>query len=226
VSVVYNKTIYPLYQSTGEISMPEIIGENIIAFKDNGDFYKVFWRGNIYDLGVWMQGITFNAGTDMLTFNDPTNRTFAVFEKGHFVDLESFYVKSYKSGRGFAVYEDLNGNLWYYKDDVKIALTNFSASFWEVKDDLVVWGENNMIYTFVDGEKVKICSYMPKDYKLKNGVFAFRNLMGGVSAFMNGKVSEITTQQDAIYTIYSNMVLVELFNKSFIVFKNGQKFEA
>jgi hypothetical protein len=50
--------------------------------------------------------------------------------------------------------------------------------------------------------------------------------MGGVSAFMNGKVSEITTQQDAIYTIYSNMVLVELFNKSFIVFKNGQKFEA
>ncbi len=226
INVVYNKTIYPLYQATGEINMPEIIGENIIAFKDNGDFYKVFWQGKIYDLGVWMQGITFNAGTDMLTFNDPTNRTFSIFEKGHFVDLESFYVKSYKSGRGFAVYEDQNSNLWYYKDDNKTALTNFSATFWEVKDDLVVWAENNTVYSFVDGEKIKICSYIPKDYKLKNGIFAFRNLMGGVSVFMNGKVSEITTQQNAIYTIYSDLVLVELFNKSFVVFQNGQKFEA
>ena len=225
VNVVYNGKIYPLFQTTGDVYMPEIIGENIIAFKDNGDFYKVFWRGKIYDLGVWQQGITFNAGTDMLTFNDPTHRTFAIFEKGEFLDLEQSYVKTYKSGRGFAVYEDLNGNLMYYANGKKAPLTNFSATFWEVKDDMVVWGENNMVYTYYNGEKVMVSTYMPKDYQLKNGVFAFRNLMGGVSACINGKVTEITNQQDATYTIYSNLVLVELFNKSFIVFKDGRKFE-
>lgn len=226
VSAVYNDVIYPLYQTTGDLHMPEMIGENIIAFKDNGDFYKVFWRGKIYDLGVWMQGITFNAGTDMLTFNDPTHRTFAIFEKGEFLDLENQYVKNYKSGRGFAVYEDLNGNLWHYKNGKKTSLTNFSASFWEVKDDIVVWGENNMVYTFSDGEKKMVSTYMPKDYQLKNNVYAFRNLMGGVSVFMDGKVTEVTTQQDAIYNIYGDLLLVELFNKSFIVFKDGKKYEA
>jgi hypothetical protein len=67
---------------------------------------------------------------------------------------------------------------------------------------------------------------MPKDYQLKNNVFAFRNLMGGVSVFMNGKLTELTNQPDAIYAIYGNLVLVELFNKSFLVFKDGKKFEA
>lgn len=226
VNVVYNGQIYPLFQTTGDVYMPQVIGENLIAFRDNGDFYKVFWRGRIYDLGVWSQGIDFNAGTDMLTFNDPTHRSFAIFEKGEFLDLEPAYVKKYKSGRGFAVYEDLNGNLMYYANGKKTQLTNFSASFWEVKDDIVVWGENNMVYTYFNDEKTMVSTYMPKDYQLKNGVYAFRNLMGGVSAFMNGKVSEITNQQDASYTIYSNLVLVELFNKSFIVFKDGKKFEA
>lgn len=226
VNVVYKGNIFPLYQVTGELYMPEVIGENIIAFKDNGDFYKVFWRGKIYDLGVWMQGITFNAGTDMLTFNDPTHRTFAIFEKGEFLDLESYFVKSYKSGRGFAVYEDLNGNLWHYKDGVKTSLTNFSASFWEVKDDIVVWGENTMVYTYSNGEKTRLTTYMPKDYQLKNNVFAFRNLTGGVSVFMDGKLTELTNQPDAIYAIYGNLVLVELFNKSFLVFKDGKRYEA
>ncbi|TXI87900.1 MAG: hypothetical protein E6Q37_01165 [Crocinitomicaceae bacterium] len=226
VNAVYQGNVYPLYQVTGELYMPEVIGDNIIAFRDNGDFYKVFWRGKIYDLGVWMQGITFNAGTDMLTFNDPTHRTFAIFENGEFLDVETFFVKSYKSGRGFAVYEDLNGNLWHYKDGTKTALTNFSASFWEVKDDIVVWGENTMVYTFSNGEKTRLTTYMPKDYQLKNNVFAFRNLMGGVSVFMNGKLTELTNQPDAIYAIYGNLVLVELFNKSFLVFKDGKKFEA
>lgn len=226
VNVVYHDSVYQLFQTTGDLYMPDIVGDNIIAFKDNGDFYKIFWRGKIYDLGVWMQGIDFNAGTDVVAFNDPTQKTFSVFEGGGFADLEQMYVKKYKSGRDFVVYEDLNSNLWYYKKGNKVALTNFTASFWEVKDDIVVWGENNMVYTYAEGEKMKITTYMPKDYQLKNGVFAFRNIMGGVSAFMNGRVFEITNQQDAGYTIYGNLVLVSLFNQSFIVFKNGQKYEA
>jgi hypothetical protein len=51
-------------------------------------------------------------------------------------------------------------------------------------------------------------------------------MMGGVSALMDGKVQEITLQQNAEYEIYGNLVLVKLFNKSYIVFKNGRKFEA
>lgn len=114
VNAYWNKKTFELYRLTDELYMPEVIGENIVAFKENGNLFKIFWRGQFYDIGVWNGTIDFQAGTDILCFNDPTTRTFAVFEKGNFVDVESFWMKRYKAGRGFVVYEDLNGNIKYY----------------------------------------------------------------------------------------------------------------
>ena len=226
VNVYWNKQTFELYRLTGEMYMPEVIGDNILAFKDNGNFYKVFWRGQIYDLGIWNNTIDFQAGTDIVCFNDPTTRTFAVFENGQFLDVEQFYMKKYKAGRGFIVYEDLNSNLKMYKNGENQILSNFSASFWEVQDDLVVWGENSFVYAFQNGQKIQTSNFMPKDYLMKNNVFAFRNILGGVSALIDGKVTEISNQADAEYEIYGNVVLVKLFNRTFIVLKNGRKFQA
>lgn len=225
VNVYWNKEIYTLYTLTGELYMPVAIGDNIVVFKDNGNFYKVFWRGQIYDLGVWNGVIDFQAGCDIVCFNDPTTRTFAIFENGQFINVEEFYMKKYKAGRGFVVYEDLNGNLMLYKNGEKNQVSNFSASFWEVKDDLFIWGENSFVFAYQNGTKIQTSNFTPKDYLLKNNVFAFRNMMGGISALIDGKVHEITLQQNAEYEIYGNLVLVKLFNRSYIVFKNGRKFE-
>ena len=82
-----------------------------------------------------------------MIFTDPINRTFAIFDKGEFLDVESFYMGKNKAGRGFIVYEDLNGNLNYYGNGNKVQLSNFSAKIWEVKDDIVVWSENSYLYT-------------------------------------------------------------------------------
>jgi len=224
---IYEKgKITTLYTVVDDLYMPVFIGENIIAFKDNGDFYKIYWNGKIYDLGVWNGPITFQGGTDIIAFNDPTTRTFAVFDKGEFLDVEAFYMKKYKAGRGFIVYEDLNGNLFKYQKGIKTQLSNFTAEMWEVKDDVVVWSENSYVYTYSNGQKINVCSYLPADYALKNNVFAFRNIMGGVSAYVDGKLIEITNQKDATYEIYGNSVLVGLFNNSFIVLSKGIKYQS
>jgi hypothetical protein len=225
VSAYWNGEVYPLYTLTGEQYMPVCIGENIIAFKDNGDFYKLFWRGKIYDIGVWNAGIEFEAGTDIICFNDPTTRTFTVFENGVFTDVEQFFLKKYKAGRGYIVYEDLNGNLMHFQNGSKNELSNFSASFWEVKDDLAIWGENSFVYAYQNNTKIRVCNFMPKDYILKNNVFAYRNILGGVSALIDQQVHDLSMQQDAEYQIYSNAVLVKLFNNSFFVFSKGRKYE-
>lgn len=226
LNVYWHKEIFTLCTVVDDIYMPETIGENIVVFKDNGNLYKVFYNGKIHDLGVWNGAIDFQAGTDILCFNDPTQRSFAIFENGQFLDVEQNFMGKYKSGRGFIVYEDLNGNLKMYKANETTELSNFSAKFWEVKDDLVVWGENSFVFAYQNGTKIQVSNYTPKDYLLKNNVFAFRNQMGGVSALIDGKVHEITNQPNAEYEIYGNLVLVKLFNNSYIVFKNGRKYEA
>jgi hypothetical protein len=225
VNVYWNKQIIQLYQVTGDLYMPVAVGDNMVAFKDNGDFYKIFWNGKIYDLGVWNGTIDFKIGADVLCYNDPTTRTFAIFDKGTFLDVEQVYMNKYKAGRGFIVYEDLNGNLMYCKNGKTEQLSNFSASFWEVKDDLVIWGENSFVYAYTNDQKIQVTNYKPADYTLKNNVFAFRNILGGVSALVNGKIFEVTNQTNSEYEIYGDILLVKLFNRSYIVLKNGKIFQ-
>jgi hypothetical protein len=222
LNVLYRGEIIQLMQQTGEMSMPESVGENIIAFKDNGDVYRVFWCGKLYELGGSSLEIAFNAGTDIVCFNDAINKTFAVFDKGTFIDVESIYMKKYKSGRGFVVYEDLSGNLWKYQNGNKMNLTNFCSGIWEVKDDLVIWNENALMYSIYLDEKVQITNYLPVRYSLKNKTFAYKNNNGGVTVFIDGKNTTLTNQIDNDFTIYGNSVLVELFNKSFLYFSEGK----
>ncbi len=202
------------------------VGENIVVFRDNGDMYKTFWNGNIYDIDVWNNQLrpSFKTGTDIMCFNDPTTQTFVVFDNGTFYDLEQLPMPKYKAGRGFVVYEDLGGNLWYYKDGDKFQLSNFSADSWNVKDDIVVWSESSYFFVYCDGEKSEVENFTPSDYKIKNNVLAYRNVFGGVNAFVNNELHELTNLTDAQYEIYGDRVLVKMFNSSFIVLENGKIF--
>ena len=201
-----------------------VVFENIVAFRDNGNFNKVFWNGRIYDIDVWHSAFNFEGGTDILAFNDPVNGTFAVFDSGQFLDVEEFHMDSYKAGRGFVAYENQNGDLMYYTNGKKQKLSNFGANSWEVKDDVIVWTENSFFYGFVNGEKVEIARYIPADYELKNNTIVYRNMMGGVSAFIDGNAVDITSQMNSSYSIHGNSVLVELFNRSYILFADGKKY--
>jgi hypothetical protein len=224
VNAYYKGEIHELYQWTGDATFPDFVGENIIAFRGNGNFNKVFWHGKIFDLDVWHNPYVYSGGTDMIAFNDPMNGTFAIFENGRFYDVEMFHMESYRVGLGFVVYENLNGELILYKDGKKTELTNFGANFWDVRDDVVLWEENTFMYTYYKGETLEVARYTPEDYKIKNGVIAYRNIMGGVNVFVDGKNHEITNQIESEYTIHGNSVLVELFNSSFILFQDGKKY--
>ena len=224
VGVYYNGEVQTLYTSVGVLKSPDFIGENIIAFRDNGDFNKVFWKGETYEIDVWHNPFVYSAGTDILAFNDPISGTFAVFDKGGFLDVEDFHVGTYKAGREFIVYENRNEELVYYKNGATEQLTNFGADVWEVKDDVAVWVENGFFYGYVNDQKTEIARFIPKDFKIKNDVVVFRNLIGGVSAFINNKVVELTSQMNSSYEIYGSTILVQLFNNSYIVYADGKKY--
>jgi len=224
LNAYWRDKIYPITQMSGTLLWPANIGENIFAYRDNGDFYRIFWNGEIYDIDVWVGSIDFSCGTDIISFNDPTMRTFAVFDKGELVDVEPQFVNSHKAGRGFVVYEDRNGNLIKYQDGVKTTLSNFGASFWEVKDDIVIWFENNFLFSQVGDKKIQVCNFKPEDYKLKNDVLVYRNIMKGVDAVVDGKVVNLTNQMDATYEIYGSSVLVGLFNSSYKVYWKGREY--
>jgi hypothetical protein len=116
----------------------------------------------------------------------------------------------------------MNGNLWHYQNGEKTALSNFSTDLWDVKDDICVWMENSYFFAFTNGQRVQVATYRPQSYLLKNNILVFRNIIGGVSAIVDGTLHELTTFQNAEFEIYGNKVLVKLPNQTSVVFFNGK----
>lgn len=222
LNIVYKGKIQTLVTSSTEIPKPEILGENIVVYRDNGDVFKVFYKGEIFELGVY-NGFDFEffAGTDLLAFNDPETRTFAIFQNGEFLDLEEMRAQKVKVGRGFIAYQDNQGNLKVYSKG-KTEIVSAYPQFWDVKDDVMIWGEANSTYEWFNNEKIKIANFYLKEWQLKNDVVVFRNILGGVSATVAGKLYEISNVTNTDYKINGHGVLVQLFNKQVIVLYNGK----
>ncbi len=224
MNVYYRGKTHQLFAGFGQLEWPVHIGENILVFKDNGNFYKIFWRGQIYDIDSWNNPIIFSGETDIICFNDPINGTFAIFENGQLYDLESFHVADYKAGAGSVMYTDLNGNLKIYQKGKVETVSNFQPDFFETKDTMMVWGENNSFYMYRDGKKIEVVRYVPQEYQIKNRTLVFRNLMGGITCYTDEGMKDLTNAQDAKFSIHGNGVLVELFNRSYIYYIKGKAY--
>jgi len=223
LNVYWNQKVESLVTITNGVTMNASVGENLVVYKDNSNTYFVYWHGQKFEIGTYNEEqLDFQLGTDVMCFKDPYTQSFYVFDQGNFVELESFPIKKYKAGRGFVVYEDMNGNLWHYQNGQKTALSNFSSELWNVKDDICVWMENSYFFAYTNGQRVQVATYQPQAYLLKNNVLVFRNIVGGVSALVDGTLQDITTFQNADFEIYGNKVLVKLPNQTSVVFMNGK----
>jgi hypothetical protein len=221
LNVIYKGQTIQLMQQTADMYMPDFVGDNVVVFRDNGNYYKLFWRGQIYEIGVWNgnQPFQFSAGTDIVAFNDPNTRTFAVFQNGEFLDVEDMHVAKMKACRGFVVYEDIQGNLNYYRNGKQQELASF-FQYWDAKDDVVLWGDANYAYTLVDGVKTIVTPYALKEWKLKNDVIAYKTNINGVGACIGGKSKILTTLSSAEYIVNGHAVMAILPNRSVIVYYN------
>ena len=218
-----------------DLSMPRFIGDNIVVYKDASETYSAYWRNENFEIGLYSQvfpdfpgtdtngEILFSIGCDVFCFNDPYTQSFVVFENGELIDVDLMPANRFMAARGFVVYEDINNNLWYFSGGEKIQLTNFSASNWTAKDDVVAWIENGYMFAFQNGEKKEVANYVPKNYLIKNNKIVYRNILGGVNAFSNGMNYNLTNLSDADYSIFGDKVLVQLINKSVVVLDNGKK---
>jgi hypothetical protein len=225
LNVYWNQKVESLVTITNGVSMNASVGENLVVYKDNSNTYFVYWHGQKFEIGTYNEEVLdFQLGTDVMCFKDPYTQSFYVFDQGNFLELESFPIKKYKAGRGFVVYEDMNGNLWHYQNGQKTALSNFSSELWDVKDDICVWMENSYFFAYTNGQRVQVATYQPQAYLLKNNVLVYRNIIGGVSTLVDGVSQEITNFPQADFEIYGSKVLVKLPNQTSVVFMNGKRY--
>lgn len=223
--VYYRDSIYDLYYSVSDLPFPKSIGSNSIAFVGNGNVHYSFIAGKTVEIGVINDPVNYDAGGNIIAFNDPFNQSFAIALKNEILDVERITVNDYKTGYNLVVYRDRNDNLKGFINNKLVNLSNYSSDFYDVFRDVVVWGENGIFYTYMNGKKYEICNYIPQEYKIRNGIVAFRNMNGGVSVFYDEKVKIVSNLSGAEFEVNGNTVRVRVNKGNFIFFKNGKTYQ-
>jgi len=220
IKVYYKGEIHDLYYSVSELYFPQDIGSNTVAYQGNGNVNYAFIAGKIIEIGVFNEFINYAPGANLVAFNDPFNQSFAVAFKNEVLDVEPTMVQSYKTGYDRIVYLDRNNNLKGLIGGKLVTLSSY-ASFYEVYRDMIVWGENSVLYAYYQGKRYEIANYIPQEYQIRNGIVAFRNLNGGVSVFHNNEVEIISNLSGAPFEVNGNTVKVQVNRGNYIFFKNG-----
>jgi hypothetical protein len=223
--VYYSDSIYDLYYSVTDLVFPKAIGSNSVAYIGNGNVHYSFIAGKTVEIGVINDPVNYQPGGNIVAFNDPFHQSFAISLRNEVLDLETIMVNDYKAGYDLVVYRDRNENLKGYIDYELVTLSNYSAQFYDVFRDVVVWGENGIFYTYMNGRKYEICNYIPQEYKIRNGIVAFRNMNGGVSVFYNEQVKIISNLTDAPFEVNGSTVRIQVNRGNFIFFKNGKTYQ-
>lgn len=223
IRAFYKGKIYTLYVSISRPVFPTAIGSNTVAFIGNGDIAYAFIAGKLVEIGVLGDHVQFSAGANLVAFNDSFNHTFAVAFKDGVYNIEPIVVQNYQTGYGIIVYLDQNYNLKAYIDGSLVNLST-NVSFYKVFRNMIVWGENGTFYTYFNGQKYEIANYIPKDYKLRDGIVAFRNINGGVSVFYQNEVETINNLRNTPFEVNGNTVKVQVARGNYVFFKNGYKY--
>lgn len=222
IRAYYNDSIYDLFYTVDRPALPSAIGSNSVAFVGNGSVHYTFMSGKKQEIGVINDKVSYSAGANKIAFNDPFHQSFAVAHKNEVVDIESIMVKDYKAGWNIVAYRDLNDNLLCYKDDGIVELSNYNARNYEVFRNMVVWDEAGLFFVYDGKEKYEIANYIPEEYKIRDGIVAFRNQNGGVSVFDNGKVEIVSNLQNAPFEVNGNTIRIQVNRGNFLFYKDGE----
>jgi hypothetical protein len=225
IRVYYRDSIYELYRTVGQPIFPAAVGSNTVAFEGNGNVQFAFVAGSIVEIGVINDNVRYSAGGNKIAFNDPFHQSFASAQFREIVDIESIQIRDYKAGNDLIVYRDLNDQLLCYMNNEVIELSNYSARWFEVFRNTVVWNEAGLFFAFDGKQKYELANYIPEEYKIRDGIVAFRNLNGGVSMFANGEVTVISNLPNAPFEVNGTTVRVQVNRGNFIFFKDGKSFD-
>lgn len=203
---------YPLAAST--------VGQNTFVYTDNAGNTSAFWRGKFYPLYSSNRQGAIRAGQDVVAFNDPQSGTFAAFDNGYLIDIDTQHAIDFQCGDNFIYYQDAAEVHKVIREEevmeLGVNLQNVRAT-----DSLVVFEDAGMTKVWYQMQVYPIYNTPVETYATSGGIMAYTNQWGGVSAFVRGKEVEITRRRVERFTLYGNTIAMQTGPSSYTIWWKG-----
>jgi hypothetical protein len=221
----YHDEIYDIAMVVGDYYInPGEVGSNTFVYRDNAGNHSALWHGAFYPLVSTNRNVFFDAGQDVIAFNDPQTGTFAAFDNGFVLDIEQQHALSFKCGDNFIYYQANSETHKVFREEETMEL-GFDLQNIDVRDSMIVFRDVGRTKVWYQMEVYQIFNTNVGEYKVGGGIMAFPNQWGGISAFVRGKEIEITRSKVMSYSVDAGTITMQVGPSAYWVWWNGKIYE-
>jgi hypothetical protein len=199
---------------------------NTLAYINYQREFKVFWNGGsekIFQLSPGMD-LDYQTGSNIVAFlAGPSGNGLSVFYKGNTFNVSNMPIKSYKTADDMVAYEDQNGLHAFYAGKTYDLLSSYDYQY-DISDSVLVYYTSGYFRVFNRGKITILGNYKPDEYVLDNNTVAWINQQGGLSAFFNDNIYDLTGFDRVMFKLEGNALWYKSQTGTNQVFLCGKKY--
>ncbi|MFM7016186.1 MAG: hypothetical protein ACKOX3_07660 [Bacteroidota bacterium] len=201
------------------------ISEGLIVFRETiADILKVYRDGNVQELETTLVGSLGNyaAGKNTVAFTN-RNGYLKIFDSGDLFEVDNNGTTDFVCGKNTVAYTDgANYSFKVYYLGKIVTLEELKAQSFKAGDNVVAYvSDENYFKVYADGKLLKLESYAPDLYDVKDQCVAFY-INNKFQAFVNGVRYELDNFQPLSYKISQGCIAWVDQNQRLHLFANGK----
>lgn len=201
------------------------ISDNIFAYIDRSDNFKIFYQGQQGMLEGYKPQ-SFEVNRDILMYKDFTDN-FKVFCKGKSYETNIPYTPNYQTGEGFFVFYDNQSrlNVWYNGDVTTLSQSRPKELL--VKENIIAFtDQGNNFYVWYKGKMEMLERFQPLSMKADNDLLVYQDQYGRLVGYYYGKQVPVSSNivQGDNYNVYNEVVTFSLVRGETSIWCKGKTY--
>jgi len=162
------------------------VNRNIVAYVDYLGVFKVFWKGNIYELASF-EPKRYITGEDFVVFTG-NNNEFKIFYNGEVTELLSYTPPRYEVIENLLVYTDRGSFFNVFYKGKHETLEFFNPKSYKADNNMLVWPDlDGYLNAYENGVKKRIGTRIAKFYDVHNNTVFYWQNTSEVNIYCDGK---------------------------------------
>ena len=200
-----------------------VIGDDILAYTNNFDQFKVLYNDSLEVIELWDVKLA-SAGDNLIAYVD-NNGFFKIFAYGDKEIIEDVAPSKFGASKNIVAYIDnLNTFKVWYDGEVTELLYERPPGFF-MGEDMVCYmnHQTNQFNVFFKGELTTLLEYKPNYFEIKENVLVFSDANDFLYAFYNGNVIRLAAYTPERILIDNDIVVFKNLDGRLIGMEFGKK---
>ncbi len=183
------------------------VGQNILAYIDAYQNFKVFYRGELIEMMKTNVIPIFELGRNIMAFIDPLTDYFQVFFNNELITIEPFKPKSFQAGYEKVAYITNTGDFKLFENGETYTISTFEPDMFLLKDNMLIYHQQEQIFAFYKGENYLVENYIPASYKINDNAIAYLDQNGFLQLFKEGNHINLSYERINDFEVLRNVVI-------------------